>query len=104
MDPVLERLWLFVRGDLARRDFEAWICANPSVEEQLGADLYFAAISADYRSDEAVERLQDALRSFASNGEDCPIGGYPLSVAALAISGGSSLRRNGRTTSSASRD
>lgn len=64
-DPMLERLWHFLRGELPPCDFEAWICADPTLEGRLGSELYAAALDADYRSAEAIEKLQDELRSFA---------------------------------------
>jgi hypothetical protein len=64
-DPFLQSLWLFIRGDSPPRDFEAWLCADRSAEERLGGDLYLAAISADYRSAETIERLRNTLRTFA---------------------------------------
>jgi hypothetical protein len=60
------QIWRFVRGDLPPRAFESWLCKNTYIEQYLGADLYLAAISIDFRDVDAVGRLKATLGVFAS--------------------------------------
>jgi hypothetical protein len=70
-DPFLEKLCRFIRGDLAPREFEAWICAEPLAEQRLGPELYLDTVSADFRSPDTVERLRGDLRKYARSNIPC---------------------------------
>lgn len=55
------RLWEFVRGDLAPAAFEPWLYAEAALEADLGPALHLAALSTDFRSEESVGSLRQAL-------------------------------------------
>lgn len=64
-NAFFERLWLFIRGDMAPRQFESWVCGEPTAEEHLGGALYRETISADFRTGEVVEHVREQLREHA---------------------------------------
>jgi hypothetical protein len=41
VDSFLDRVWLFIRGELPPRVFEAWICEEPSGYDRLGVSIGF---------------------------------------------------------------
>src|SRR5688500_8569930 len=69
-------VWAFVRGDVPPSTFEQWLHANPSLESDLGANLYCEGIATDYRNTEAAWRirgkLDDYLRATFAMPCECP--------------------------------
>ena len=65
MDDTLATLWRFVRGDMAVRDFEAWLYADESLELRFGKPLYLQLISADFRDAQAIRQVRSSLDTYA---------------------------------------
>ncbi len=58
----LETLWAFIRADLAVLDFETWLYGQEGLEVALGAELYLAMLSVNYRKMEEVFDIKQALK------------------------------------------
>jgi len=59
-----------VRGDLPTPDFERWVYAETTLEDTLGSALYFALISTDFRSKDAVWRIKRSLSDCVEQADD----------------------------------
>jgi hypothetical protein len=57
--------WKFILGHSAPRDFERWLCSDPSIQRIFGEKLYLELISADYRDRAVVGDLKDCLYEWA---------------------------------------
>ena len=66
----VEVFWTFVRGDMETADFERWVYANSSLEDELGAEFYLDIISMDYSDTREIDHLQVRLRAFAVENTD----------------------------------
>jgi hypothetical protein len=78
IDPLVETLWEFVRGDMPVSAFEDWAYASPELEARLGEPLYMDVVSADYRDADQLHRLRLQLTEFAA-------GATPLSCRCLSL-------------------
>jgi hypothetical protein len=65
MDPSLETIWRFIRGDLSTEGFGQWLYAHPELESAMGASSYLALVSTDFRDPEAVRAARSQLEAFA---------------------------------------
>ena len=65
IDPYLETIWAFVRGDMEPAAFEKWVYAVSGLEAQLGDQLYLDVISADYSNLRAVGDIKASLEVHA---------------------------------------
>ena len=65
LNPVTEKIWAFVRGDMSPTAFERWLYSETSLENLFGRDLYMEAIAANYADRAAVEEIRNKLAAYA---------------------------------------
>jgi hypothetical protein len=65
IDPRIEKIWQFVRGDLKTNDFEQWIYSDQGLEELLGKALYLEIISVNYSDKNALFKTKKRLSEYA---------------------------------------
>ncbi len=65
IDPIIENIWRFIRGDIRVQDFEQWVYSENSLEKMLGKTLYFEIISVHYSDKDAVYKIKQLLSEYA---------------------------------------
>lgn len=65
IDPRIEKIWQFVRGDLNLNDFEHWLYSDKGLENLLGKALYLEIISVNYSDKDALFNTKKQLEAYA---------------------------------------
>jgi hypothetical protein len=70
-DDQLANLWPFSRGETSGITFEQWFLQQSELEKELGEELHFELLSADYRDREQVRKLRMALNDYLTPFREC---------------------------------
>jgi hypothetical protein len=65
IDPRIEKIWQFVRGDLKLNDFEHWIYSDQGSEDLLGKVPYLEIISVNFSDKDALFKTKKQLEEYA---------------------------------------
>jgi hypothetical protein len=80
---IINKIWLFIRGDLSTGKFEKWLYNWTELEDLLGKNFYLEIISTDFKSAEAIYFLKKELEVFLR--KNSPLICECLALADLAI-------------------
>ena len=69
-EEIIQNIWMFVRGDLDAKSFEAWVYQFNELESILSEEFYLEIISTDYKSASKIYELRQKLEEWLRKSND----------------------------------